>query len=83
MESLATIIGLVGVAVNLAAYGMLSSGKLKASDALYQYLNIAGTTGLLISLFAQWNLPSFVANMAWLLIGIVGLIRIRRLGREQ
>ncbi|MES2985418.1 MAG: cyclic nucleotide-binding protein [Pseudomonadota bacterium] len=74
--TLFTVIGLIGVVGVLAAYGLLSSGRVKADEARYQWLNIAGTAGILISLGAQWNFASFVANAAWLLIGLVGLGRI-------
>jgi hypothetical protein len=81
VESLAIILGIIGVAINLTAYGLLSSERLRSDDARYQWMNIAGTTGLLISLMVQWNLASFVANVAWLVIGIFGLLRILRLRR--
>lgn len=73
---LLTGIGLLGVAIVLGAYGLLSTGRWKASEPRYQLLNIAGTAGILISLIAQWNLASFIINTAWLMIGFVGLIRI-------
>ncbi len=82
MEQLATAIGILGVIVNLTAYGLLSSGRLQASQARYQLLNILGTTGILISLAVQWNLPSFMANIAWLAIGVVAWVRIVRKGRR-
>ena len=76
-----TLLGIAGVVVNLIAYGLLSSGRLGATDLRYQLMNIMGTIGILLSLFVQWNLSSFVLNVAWLLIGIVGVIRIYRIGR--
>ncbi len=78
---LATAIGIAGVIINLIAYGMVTSGRMKASEARYQIINILGTSGILISLTAQWNLASFVTNVAWLLIGVAGLVRIYRLRR--
>jgi hypothetical protein len=76
-----TILGLIGVAINLVAYGLLSAGRMKADEARYQIINIVGTTGILLSLIPQWNLPIFVSNAAWLVIGIFGLTRIIRLRR--
>lgn len=76
-----TLLGLAGVVVNLIAYGLLSSGRMRATDLRYQVMNIAGTIGILLSLFVQWNLSSFVLNAAWLLIGVIGVIRIFKLGR--
>ena len=78
MEQFVTILGLIGVALVLLAYGLVSSGRLSATNARYQLINIVGTVGVLLSLTTQWNLSSFVLNAAWLVIGIVGLIRIYR-----
>lgn len=71
-----TAIGMVGVVLVIAAYALLSSGRMRADEARYQVINIAGTVGILLSLITQWNLASFIANAAWLLIGLVGLARI-------
>ena len=78
MDSIVTALGLVGVGIVLLAFGLVSSGRIAASNARYQLMNILGTVGVLLSLIAQWNLSSFILNAAWLVIGIVGLIRITR-----
>lgn len=78
MDGIITALGLVGVAINLVAYGLLSSGRMRATNMRYQVMNIVGTTGILFSLLVQWNLSSFILNAAWLLIGIVSTIRISR-----
>ena len=74
--SLYTVIGLLGVLGVLAAYGMMTAGKWPALGARYQWVNVIGTTGILISLIGQWNLPAFIANTAWISIGVFSLIRI-------
>ncbi len=74
--ALLTIVGLLGVATVLIAYGMMTAGKWAANSAIYQWLNVIGTSGILLSLFASWNLPAFVANSLWILIGVVSLVRI-------
>jgi paired small multidrug resistance pump len=76
MESLFIFFGLAGVAINLVAYGLLTAGKLRANTLVYQWINIIGTTGILLSLIAQWNLPVFLGNIAWLVIALVGVARI-------
>ena len=73
-----TIIGLIGVTINLVAYGLVTTGHMKASEARYQVMNIVGTSGLLVSLVAQWNLAVFLLNIAWLAISITSYARIRR-----
>lgn len=76
MVILFTIVGLIGVVINLIAYGLLTAGKLRAGEMRYQLINVVGTVGILLSLIAQWNLPVFIANMAWLGIALIGLGRI-------
>jgi len=76
MEAYATFIGLVGVAIVVAAYGLYVAHKLRSDDWRYPALNIVGTVGILISLLYAWNLPSFVAQVVWILLSIVGLVRI-------
>lgn len=76
--SFLTIVGLLGVATVLIAYGMMTAGKWAANSAIYQWLNVIGTSGILLSLMQAWNLPAFVANSLWILIGVVSLVRIYR-----
>ena len=82
METVATIIGLLGVFTVLAAYALVSFGRWRGDDPRYQWLNIVGTLGILVSLIYQYNLPSVVAQCMWILLSVVGLIRIYR-GRRH
>jgi paired small multidrug resistance pump len=77
-----TILGLLGVATVLIAYGMMTAGRWQANSAIYQWLNVIGTSGILASLVTSWNLPAFVANSLWIMIGVVSLIRIYRKKRQ-
>ncbi len=81
MEIIAQIIGMFGVVGVLAAYWFLASGKFTNNDPRYLWLNIVATLAILFSLFYQWNLPSVVAQILWILVSIIGLIRIRRRAR--
>ena len=75
--------GIAGVALVLIAYGWITSGKTTAADPRFQLLNIVGTIGILLSLLVQWNLPAFIVNAAWLLIGLFALIRHYRRRRTH
>ncbi len=76
--TLYTIIGLMGVVTVIAAYALMTANKIAAQSTIYQWLNVIGTAGILISLTDQWNLPAFVANTAWISIGIYSLIQLYR-----
>ena len=76
------MIGLLGVGLVIFAYALLAAGKLAAASDRYQWLNVAGTACILLSLIGQWNLPAFIANAAWILIGFAALRRNARKRRQ-
>ena len=82
MAEYATFIGFVGVGIILLTYALLASGRLHNDDWRYPILNIVGTLGIVVSLIYQWNLPSMVAQLVWIAISIVGLMRIARKKRK-
>lgn len=78
MEAYATHIGLAGVAIVVLSYALYAAGKLQSTDWRYPVLNIVGTAGILYSLLYEWNLPSVVAQITWIILSLVGLARIAR-----
>ncbi len=75
--SVADVVGLIGVAAYLSAYGLLQLGKLKVEDNQYALLNGIGALAILYSLIFDFNLPSFITQSAWLLFTIIGYARSR------
>jgi multidrug transporter EmrE-like cation transporter len=75
--TIADAIGLIGVIAYLSAYGLLQMGILKVEDARYALLNGVGAVAILYSLIFDFNLPSFITQMAWLILTIVGYVRAR------
>lgn len=71
-------IGIIGVAFILFAYYYLSIGIWKPDIMRYQILNFVGAWFILFSLYFHWNLSSFVIEIAWILISILGMYRIRK-----
>jgi hypothetical protein len=69
------VIGLIGVAAYLSAYGLLQLGALKVEDNRYALLNASGAILILYSLFFDFNLASFVTQSAWLMLTALGSIR--------
>ncbi len=72
------IIGLIGVAIELVAYALVSTGRWSSAQPRYQIINIIGTSMILFSLLFAWNLPSVVAQVLWILLSFIGLIRYYR-----
>ncbi len=83
MEQIAVGIGLMGAAITLAAYGLVSTKRIKSTQAIYPWLNIIGTSGILFSVMYQWNLAAFIGQICWIGIAIMGLVRIRRAAQRE
>lgn len=81
MIVLAQILGWIGAALTLAAYGLLTARLLTARGRIYQSLNILGGLGLLVNtaVLAVW--PSALVNVVWIVIGLAGLVQARRSSR--
>ncbi|WP_243370077.1 CBU_0592 family membrane protein [Microvirga solisilvae] len=81
--SIADIVGLFGVAAYLSAYGLLQLGILKVEDGRYALLNGTGALLILYSLIYDFNLPSFITQTAWLILTIIGYVRLRARQRSS
>jgi hypothetical protein len=76
-------IGWLAALLILGAYLLLSLGKVDGRSRLYQCMNIAGASGMIIN--SGWNgaIPSAVLNAIWALIGLYALVRIRAQRRSR
>jgi hypothetical protein len=72
------IIGWTGALLILAAYALLSSGKLRAQSLTYHLMNILGAAGFVVN--SGWNgaLPSAAMNVVWIGIGLYAVYQLRR-----
>jgi multidrug transporter EmrE-like cation transporter len=71
-------VGNIGVALILIAYLFLTLEKLDPKSVLYSILNGLGALLILVSLYFAFNLSSFIIELAWLLISMIGLIQAIR-----
>jgi hypothetical protein len=67
------IIGWVAAALMLAAYLLLTSGRMSARSSFYHWLNILAGAGFIVN--SGWNgaYPSAFINVVWVLIGLYGV----------
>ena len=72
------MIGWAAAILILAAYALLTAGKLNADDQVYQWMNVVGAAGFIIN--SGWNgaIPSAALNVVWAGIGLAALFRIAR-----
>lgn len=83
MHYVVELVGWVGAALVLVAYGLLSAHRLSSRSISYQLLNIAGSIGLVIN--SAWNgaIPSAAVNVIWLGIGAYALWSMPRMPRRR
>lgn len=67
--------GLVGVAMVVGTYFLSQIGRMAVDRPLYPALNAVGAILIIVSLAATFNLASFVIELFWLVISVVGLVR--------
>lgn len=72
------IIGFMGVGSLVAAYFMISSGRVNGESIKYHGLNILGSMLLLISLYYKFNVSAVAIQIIWITIGSYGIWRSLR-----
>ena len=77
MKFLVELIGWSGALFVLLAYGLLTMGRVTAASASYQWLNAAGSAGLIVN--SAWNgaFPAVFLNVIWLGITLYSLGKAR------
>jgi hypothetical protein len=67
------IVGWTAAAVMLAAYLLLTNGKIGARSSLYHWLNVLSGAGFIVN--SGWNgaYPSACINVVWVAIGLYGV----------
>jgi predicted membrane protein len=68
-------IGFLGMAFVVTAYFLLQTEKHKITSLAYQVLNLIGAILLLISLCVHFNLGSFIIEIFWIAITLLGMYK--------
>jgi len=76
-------IGNLGVALILGSYLLVQLRRLAATGLANVIANGVGAACVLYSLVFDFNLSAFIIEAAWLLISILGLVRILRERRPR
>ncbi len=77
MKMAIEVVGWVGAALILVAYGLLSAGKLTGKSVSYQVMNVVGAIGFVLNSGYNGAIPSAALNVIWVGIGVFALARIR------
>lgn len=74
--------GYVGVVLVLLAFLLLQAHKLHGNGLVFQLMNVLGAIGVMLSLmFGSFNAAAFFMQLAWMVIGVFGMVRSARLRR--
>lgn len=72
------VIGWAAAVIILAAYVLLSLGKLDGRGYLYQWMNVIGAAGFIVNSGYNGALPSAVLNVIWAAMGLFTLWSVWR-----
>jgi hypothetical protein len=72
------IIGWAAAAIILAAYILLSLGRLEGRSYLYQWMNVVGAGGFIVNSGYNGAIPSAVLNVIWAAMGLFTLWSVWR-----
>ena len=71
-------VGISGVAIILIVYYLLQIERMKSDDLIYSVTNLIGALLIVVSLNYRFNLASFVIEVFWILISLIGIVRYFR-----
>lgn len=81
-DLLIEIVGWAGALLILAGYALLTSGRVTAQSPLYQWINVVGAAGFVVSGLANRVYPVAGLNIVWMGIGAVALWKIAKARRD-
>lgn len=68
-------IGIIGVAAVTYSYLLLHLRKVTRESNIYLASNSIGAILIMVSLWYDWNLCEFIAEVIWLVISILGIVK--------
>jgi len=74
LQNIGHAIGILGMACVVFAYFAVERDWLDNKDVKFYVINLIGAILLLISLLINFNLGSFVIEIFWIIISIMGIV---------
>ena len=75
MINIFSVIGIIGVSLLIISYFLLQINKISSNSLSFSLINFIGSFLITISLLDEWNLPSFIIEVFWMLISLFGIIK--------
>lgn len=70
------MVGWYGTGAILAAYAFVSFGVLKSDGLVYQFLNLTGAIGIIVTSLAKKAYQPMVLNVVWLVVAAAAIIGV-------
>lgn len=77
------LVGNIGVVGVLTTYLLVQMGRLHIRNLSYSLINGACALLIIVSLLVDFNLSSFIIEIAWFLISLLGVVNYFRLGPPE
>ncbi len=71
-------IGILGVTIILIVYYLLQVERMKSDELIYSVTNLLGALLIVVSLIYTFNLASFIIEVFWIAISLIGIVRYFR-----
>jgi len=72
------VIGIIGVFIIVVAYILMQIDKMDPKGFNFSLLNTIGAIFILVSLYYDWNLASFIMEVIWLSLSLYGAIKAKQ-----
>ena len=76
-------VGTFGVIIILIVYFLLQIERVDPLGLAYSLINLLGSVFITVSLLYAFNFPSFVIEICWMLISLIGIARYIRQRRAS
>ena len=73
--TLADIVGSIGAGMVVLAYLLNQSRQLRSEDIRFPLINLVGALFILYSLYHTFNLASFLIEVFWIAISLLGIFK--------
>ena len=83
IEVVHNIVGFAGSGLIILAYLLLQTEKLSSDQPAYSIMNLIGAASVIFSLAFEFNLAAFVLEAFWVVISVVGLVRVWSPGKTS
>ena len=71
-------VGMLGAVLIVFVYFLLQAGRIDSRSLLFSVTNGLGASGIIFSLYFDFNLSAFAIELFWLVISFYGVLRALR-----